>query len=39
MSTLMNKGVDIHCKAVMTQVFTVVALLVELGIAIAKSRG
>ena len=36
MSTAMNEGVDIHCKAVTTQVFTV--LLVELGTAISKSK-
>ena len=35
MSTVMNKGVKIHCKAVTTQVFTVVVLLVELGTYIA----
>ena len=31
---VMNKGVEIDCKAVTTQVFTVVGLLVELGTAI-----
>ena len=31
MSTVMNEGADIHCKAVTTQVFTIVDLLVELG--------
>ena len=36
MSTVMNKGVDIHCKAVTTQVFTVVGLIVELGTDIEK---
>ena len=39
MSTVMNEGVEIRCKAVMTQVFTVVGLLVELGTAIAKPMG
>ena len=39
MSTVMNEGVEIHCKAVTTQVFTVVGLLVELGTAVAKSKG
>ena len=38
MSTLMNEGVDIRCKLVTTQVFTVVGLLVELGKAIAKPK-
>ena len=37
MSTVMNKGVDIHCEAVTTQVFRV--LLVELGTSIEKSKG
>ena len=36
-STVMSNGVKIHCKAVTTQVFTV--LLVELGTAILKSKG
>ena len=35
-STVMNNGVEIHCKAVTTQVFTV--LLVELGKSIEKSN-
>ena len=39
MSTVMNEGVKIVCKSVMTQVFTVVGLLVELGTYIAKSKG
>ena len=39
MSTLMNEGVEIHCKSVTAQVFTVVGLIVEIGTAIAKSRG
>ena len=39
MSTVMNEGVDIHCKAVTTQLFTLVGLLVELGTAIEKSKG
>ena len=38
MSTVMNKGVRIHCKAVTTQVFTVLGLLVELVTYIAKSK-
>ena len=37
MSRVMNERVMIRCKAVITQVFTV--LLVELGTAIAKSEG
>ena len=37
MSTGMNKEVKIHCKAVTTQVFTV--LLVELGTDMTKSKG
>ena len=39
MSTVMNEGAEIHCKAVTTQVFTVVGLLIELGTAIVKSKG
>ena len=39
MSTVMNKGVEIRCKAVTTHVFTVVGLLVELGTPVAKSKG
>ena len=39
MSTVINKRVKIHCKAVTTQVFTLVGLLVELGTAIEKSKG
>ena len=35
----MNKGVEINCKAVTAQVFTVVGILVELGTSIAKSKG
>ena len=35
----MNEGVEIHCTAVTTQVFTLIGLLVELGKAIAKSKG
>ena len=38
MSTVNNKGVEIHCKAVTTQVFTVVGLIVELGLAIVKLK-
>ena len=34
---MMNEGVEINCKAFMTQVFTV--HLVELGTAIEKSKG
>ena len=37
MSTVMNEGVEIHCKLVMTQVFTV--LLVEIVTAISKPKG
>ena len=37
-STVMNGGVEIHCKAVTTQVFTVLCLLGELGIDITKSN-
>ena len=36
MSTVINEGSEMHCKAVTTQVFTV--LLVELGTSIAKSK-
>ena len=39
MSMMMNEGVDIHCKAVMNQVFLLVGLLVELGTCIEKSKG
>ena len=39
MSTVINEGVEIHCKAVINQVFTVVGLIVELGTAIEKSKG
>ena len=35
----MNEAVNIHCKAVMNQVFTVVDLLVEISTAIEKSKG
>ena len=34
-----NKGVEIHCKAVTIQVFTVVGLIFELVTAIGKSKG
>ena len=34
---VMNKRVEIHCKEVTTQVFTLI--LVELGTAIANSKG
>ena len=37
--TVMNEGVNIHYKSVMTQVFTVLGLVVELGTAISKSKG
>ena len=37
MSTVINEGVNIHCKAVTTQVSTF--LLVELGTDIEKSKG
>ena len=37
MSMVMNEGVDIHCKGVMTQLITV--LIVELGTSIEKSKG
>ena len=36
MSTVMNKRIEILCKAVTTQVFTVVSLLVEPSTAIEK---
>ena len=39
MSMVMNEGVEIHFKAVMIQVFTVVGLIVELGTAIEKPKG
>ena len=39
MSIVINKGVNIHLKAVMYQMFTVVGLLVELSIPIAKPKG
>ena len=39
MLTVMNKSVNICCKAVTTQVFTVVVIIVELGKAIAKLKG
>ena len=35
---VMNEVVKVYCKAVTTQVFTVVSLLVELGTSIAKSK-
>ena len=35
-STGMNEGVEIHCKAVKNQFLTVVGLLVELGTAFPK---
>ena len=37
MSTVMREGFDIHCKAVTTQVFTV--LIFELVVDISKSKG
>ena len=39
MSTVMKKGVNICSKAVTTQVFTVVGLLVEPGASISKIKG
>ena len=39
MSTVTNKGVNSPCKAVTTQVFTLVGLLVELVTAIEKIKG
>ena len=39
MSTVTNKGVNIHCKEVATQVFTVIGLLVELSKFITKPEG
>ena len=36
MSTVMNEGVNIRFKSVITQVFTEVGLLVELGTSIEK---
>ena len=38
MSTVMNKGVKIHCKAFTTKLFTVLGLLVEIGTSIEKSK-
>ena len=35
----MNQGVEIHSKAVMTQVFTLVDIIVELGTTIQESKG
>ena len=39
MPTVMNEGVDICFRAVMTHVFTVVGFLVELGTTIEKLKG
>ena len=39
MSTVMNEGFKISCKAVMTQLFTVLGILVELSKTIAKPKG
>ena len=39
MSTVANERVKIHYKDVMTQVFTVVGLLVGICISIVKSKG
>ena len=39
MSTVMNEGVNIFCKAVTTQTFKVVGLLVELGTYIEIPKG
>ena len=36
---LINEGVKSRCKAFTAQVFTVVGLVVELGISITKPRG
>ena len=38
MSTLMNEGVNMNCKTVTTNFFTVVVLLVELSTDITKPR-
>ena len=39
MSTIMKNGVNIHSKAVTTQVFTVVYLIVELSTTISNPKG
>ena len=39
MSTVMNKGVDIHSKSVTTQVFTVVGVIIDLDISLSKPKG
>ena len=39
MSTSMNEGANIYCKAVTTQAFTVVCLLIELVTEIATPNG
>ena len=39
MSMVMNEGVNICCKSVTTQVYTVIGLLVELVTYIAKAKG
>ena len=39
MSMVMNKGVKMHWKSSMAQVFTVVGLIVELSTAISKTKG
>ena len=36
---VINEGVEIYCKSVTNQVFTVVGLFVEIGTAIAKLKG
>ena len=39
MSTLMNEGVNMYCKTVMTNFFKVVFLLVKISTAIKKPKG
>ena len=39
MSIVTNKGVKINCKAVTTQVFSLLGLIVELGTSIERSKG
>ena len=38
MSTVMNEGVKMHCKSVMTNVFTLVCIILELIKAIEKPK-
>ena len=39
MSTEMNEGVEMRCKAVTTDCFTVLGIFVELSTSIAKIKG